>query len=73
MRLEGGRTRVAQVYPEKFCKAICAGLQNHNEIDKRCKSLTMRMNDTQDVKSKAPMNVARRLAKEYQTVEEYNQ
>ena len=70
VRLEAGRTRAAQIYPEKLCKAICIGLQKQIEIDSKGQFLTMTMDNVRQVSSKELMSVAKQVAEEYQIVEE---
>ena len=67
---ESGRTRAAQICPEKLCKAICIGLQKRIETDRKGQPLTMTMDNTRQVSSKELMSVAKQVAEEYHIVEE---
>lgn len=44
--LMGGRTKDAQVYPEGLCRAICQGLINQMEADKKGQFMLAKLNGT---------------------------
>ena len=73
VRLESGRTKAAQIYVEKCCKAICTGLQKQMKMDREGTFLTMTIDNRQIVTTREFMNVARQVTEQYQTIEEDNQ
>ena len=71
VRLEGGRTKHAQIYPKELCRAICRGLQEQIRMDKQGQFLLMELgNDT--ATSQDLMKVAEEMKNKYRTVEESN-
>ena len=70
VRLENGRARAAQIYPEKFSRAICAGLQKQINLDIDGQFFTMVIDGDCDIGSKELMDVSRHIATQYRTVVE---
>ena len=68
--LEGGRAKAAQVYPNKLCKAICEGLIEQMEADRKGQFLVADYNIEDVHSSKEVMNLSREFRKQYKTVEE---
>ena len=68
--LEGGRTRVAQVYQAGPCKAICEGLQEQMAMDETGQFLIMIINDTRNTTSGQLKKGAEKMGDMYKTVEE---
>ena len=70
VRLEGGRTKAAQVYPAGLCKAICEGLQEQIAMDEKGQFLIMNVNDTRNTTSGELKKSAEKMKDKYRTVEE---
>ena len=64
--LQGGRTKPAQIYPDGLCRAICKGLIDQLERDKRGQFLLAQLSGT----NKETRDVQQQLNLEYPTVEE---
>ena len=63
--LEGGRTKAAQVYPDRLCHAICKGLMDQLENDRRGKFVLAQLEGTE----REQQDVNQQLAKEHPMVE----
>ena len=70
--LDNGRTRAAQIYPEKLCKAICEGLQEQIRKDERGQFLLMNLDNDGTTSSAELQNSAQKIKHKYPTVEEDN-
>ena len=65
VRLEGGRTKAAQIYPDGLCRAICKGLMNQIEFDQQGRFLLAKLQGI----DKEMTEVKQQLAEEFQIVE----
>ena len=70
VRLEGGRTRLAQVYPPELCRAICRGLELQLQADREGQFLLASVEPIMMTKSGDLLNAANELMKKYKIVEE---
>lgn len=70
IRLESGRTKVAQVYPPELCKAICYGFQRHLNADRPGQYLLANVESTTNTTSKEFKMEVKELEKRYKIVEE---
>lgn len=71
VRLEDGRTKAAQVYPHGLCKAICLGLRDQINMDKRGQFLLMEMDNAPN-DAGSLMNMAKKIESKCETMEECN-
>ena len=58
--LKNERTKAAQVYPEKLCKAICTGLIEQMEMDRKDQFMPMKMSEGANTTSKQLLDVVQR-------------
>ena len=70
IRLENGRTKVAQVYPPALCKTICHGLSMQIQADKDGQFMLACVEPSTSTPSGDIMSAAMELKKRYKTVEE---
>ena len=63
--LEGSRTKPAQTYPEELCRAICRGMIQQIEMDKKGQFLLVHLEDTE----KEMHDINQQLTDKYPTVE----
>ena len=70
VRLDRGRARAAQIYPPGLCKAVCKGLIEQFEVDRKGQYLPTNIEYKEECSSKGLMEVANQLKKKYRTVEE---
>ena len=68
--LTDGRPKAAQVYPDKFCKEICLGIQEQMQKDKMGQYLLANVQMEPNTTSKELMKEAKRIKERYQIVEE---
>ena len=71
IRLEGGRTKQAQVYPRELCEAICKGLQEQIKADEVGQFLLMESTN-EATTSRELLHIAKELTKRYRRVEEFD-
>ena len=64
--LEGGRTRPAQVYPDELCRAICRGMMDQIDRDRRGQFMLANLQGTR----KEANDIQEQLNIEFKTVEE---
>ena len=64
--LEGGRTRPAQVYPDELCRAICRGMINQIDRDRRGQFMLANLQGTR----KEANDIREQLDREFKTVED---
>ena len=64
--LQGGRTKAAQIYPEGLCRAICVGLVQQLDMDKRGQFVLAQLHGTEQ----ETQDVSRQIKEEFRTVEE---
>ena len=69
VRLENGRTKQAQIYPQELWRAICIGIQKQIQADTSGQFLLMESGN-EGVHSKDLMNASLELETKYQIVEE---
>ena len=69
VRLENGRTRDAQTYPQELCRAICIGIQKQIRADTSGQFLLMEV-ENEETNSKDLMNASRELEAKRRIVEE---
>ena len=70
VRLENGRTSKAQVYPLGLCKAICRGIMEQVEADRRGEFLIANIDQGNVASSEQLREAQKELQKQYKTVEE---
>lgn len=63
--LQGGRTKAAQIYPEELCRAICRGLIQQIEMDRKGQFLLAQLEGT----AKEAQDIINQLKEEFPTVE----
>ena len=68
--LENGRTRMAEVFPDGLCRAICKGLQEQMQMDANGQFLLMNISIAANEISQDLKRSAEKLKKKYRTVEE---
>lgn len=72
IRLEGGRTRAAQIYPPELCKAICEGFKAQLEADRKGQFLLAEIQQDGNNNGGDMVNASRELKGRYETVVEDN-
>ena len=70
--LQAGRTRAAQIYPPGLCRAICSGLKEQISVDRQGQFLLMEMDNAPE-NAKSLMNMAEKIEKKCETVEEHDE
>ena len=72
IRLEGGRTRAAQVYPPGLCKAMCGGFKAQMEADRKAQFLLAEIQQNEGDSGVDMMRTSKQLKERYDTVVEDN-
>lgn len=70
VQLNGGRAKVAQLYPPGLCRAICKGLVDQMEADRNGQYLLMSMDYDESLSSKELLNASKQAQQQYKTIEE---
>ena len=70
IKLEDGRARAAQVYPDELCKAICRGLEAQLKVDAQQQFLLANTAPDATATSRDLMKAARDVEEKYKTIEE---
>ena len=68
--LTDGRTRAAHVYPDKWCREICLGMQEQKQKYRDGQYVLANVQNNDYTTSEELTNEANKLRKRYQTVEE---
>ena len=72
MVLINGRPNMAQVYPDKLCRAICEGFKEQLEHDRKGQLLIADYDLDESRTSRELLNMSKQLKEFYYTVEENN-
>ena len=67
VRLENGRARKAQEYPDGLCKAICRGIKEQLEADRIGQFLLMTMGNGSEAELRGAREEIKRLENKYRT------
>ena len=70
VRLECGHTRKAQEYPPDLCRAICTGIQEQMEVDRKGNYFKVSIDTTMEESAKQFMNMKKEIQSKYKTIEE---
>ena len=68
VRLQSGRTSVAQIYPPELCRAICLGFKKQFEVDRKGQFLLAELDRSDTGKGGAIVNIAEKPKETYKTV-----
>ena len=72
VRVECGRTRVAQVYPQELCRQMCKGIQEQVEADRQGCYLLAQVGSVDGTNRQEMRREANQITTKYRTVEENN-
>ena len=70
VRLENGRIREAQKYPPELCKAICRGIMEQIEADRRGEFLIANIDQEHKASSQQLRDAQKEIQSKYRTIEE---